>query len=729
MPPDNPPQFHHATSLRKVKFPPSSKTAIPILLLLLCATAALLALPLKTEAALTRTNHINQLLQDDTGTVSVTSNTFTPPSGSLLVVSFGIIVQGSIDISGMNVSGGNLTWTRRAGPNTSGGGGYIWMQEIWTAPVTNAAPMEITVSSSATVDGDGARVQLQAVSFQGYNQLNPIGGTASDATMATNGADSLTLSSIPAASSVVLASQYTLDNGVADTGKTPASDFTEVYEGPNSSGYGNLQMQVRGSSMSTTVGWDDVATNPSANVGSSFGLSIEIRGRSTVAKPPNNLGLVGYWSFNEGTGTQATDFSGNGNHGTFQGGALWGLGKRGASVVLDGTDDYVQTPSFSPGAAGTIALWFRSNDFSDTRRFFGTADDFETIFPTGSSPATLTGDLCGSDTIDSAASFHTGIWYHLVITWDDTGDTLTSYVNGTQDNQTNGSIDCTGLAGNFNIGWRPGAPTDERFSGAIDEVRVYSRALGAIEVAKLYGSGAVKFTTSSVNLQRGSALANGLVGHWTFDGPDTQATITDRSGQNNHGYFYNGSTSSAKVIGKLGQALRFAGDDDTIIIPNSGSVAESLPAMTVSAWFKTTVTGDMWLLSKQANSVAPGWSMFMQSGAAGRINFYADDGTNYHGKTTTARYDDGNWHHVAVALSGSGTTITMYIDGSPASVTTDSSGTMTGYSSGGSLILIGNALNNIPWNGLIDDVRVYNRALSPTEVAQLYNLGTVIIRP
>ena len=103
-----------------------------------------------------------------------------------------------------------------------------------------------------------------------------------------------------------------------------------------------------------------------------------------------------------------------------------------------------------------------------------------------------------------------------------------------------------------------------RVDGAIDEVRVYNRALSATEIAKLYGSGAVKVGASSVALQQGSTLANGLVGHWTFDSPDTRTTITDRSGQGNNGYFIGGATSSAKTNGKLGQALRFDGVDDFV---------------------------------------------------------------------------------------------------------------------------------------------------------------------
>ena len=107
----------------------------------------------------------------------------------------------------------------------------------------------------------------------------------------------------------------------------------------------------------------------------------------------------------------------------------------------------------------------------------------------------------------------------------------------------------------------PDGNTDP-FKGTIDEVRIYNRALSATEVAKLYGSGAVKTNASSANLDNGSSLERGLVGHWTFDGADVTTVVADRSGQGNNGYFIGGATLSAKVIGKLGQALRFDGADD-----------------------------------------------------------------------------------------------------------------------------------------------------------------------
>jgi hypothetical protein len=98
-------------------------------------------------------------------------------------------------------------------------------------------------------------------------------------------------------------------------------------------------------------------------------------------------------------------------------------------------------------------------------------------------------------------------------------------------------------------------------TGNLDDVRLYNRALSDAEIKQVYNLGQATQNTSSVNLQHGSSLASGLVGLWTFDGPDVTDKIYDRSGQGNNGYFIGGSTSSAKTIGKLGQALTFDGSN------------------------------------------------------------------------------------------------------------------------------------------------------------------------
>lgn len=73
------------------------------------------------------------------------------------------------------------------------------------------------------------------------------------------------------------------------------------------------------------------------------GLGAQTAHASVIQLQPNNIGLVGYWSFNEGTSTIAHDYSGHGNNGTLEGSTLpqWVPGKFGDALSFDGSTSYV----------------------------------------------------------------------------------------------------------------------------------------------------------------------------------------------------------------------------------------------------------------------------------------------------------------------------------------------------------------------------------------------------
>ena len=81
---------------------------------------------------------------------------------------------------------------------------------------------------------------------------------------------------------------------------------------------------------------------------------------SVLSKAPNNLGLVGYWTFNEGTSTVALDYSGNKNKGTLVNGPTWVNGKQGKALNCDGVDDYVSAPLDTANIV-TVSVWAKMN--------------------------------------------------------------------------------------------------------------------------------------------------------------------------------------------------------------------------------------------------------------------------------------------------------------------------------------------------------------------------------
>ena len=81
--------------------------------------------------------------------------------------------------------------------------------------------------------------------------------------------------------------------------------------------------------------------------------------------------LIGYWSFDEGSGEIARDGSGNGNDGTLENGTEWTAGKFGDAVQFDGTDDYVNVgnaDNLSITGDFTFSMWVKISEYPTSWR-------------------------------------------------------------------------------------------------------------------------------------------------------------------------------------------------------------------------------------------------------------------------------------------------------------------------------------------------------------------------
>jgi hypothetical protein len=263
-------------------------------------------------------------------------------------------------------------------------------------------------------------------------------------------------------------------------------------------------------------------------------------------------------------------------------------------------------------------------------------------------------------------------------------------------------------------------------------VRVYSRALSAQEVQNLYAQGVANAAHSNSSAGSGQAtapLSNGLVGYWTMDGSAINwatGKMTDTSGQGNTGSLVSMSTTTSPVTGKIGQALQFNGSNSYISASASASL-NNMSAITISAWIKPTAvngTTPPRILAKRTNG-GTGWWDF---GVDGSSTLFFD--VNY-SSTNLARNSAttvplNKWTHVVVAWTGSSSasSIKLYINGAEVSYGATTDGAGSRLSDSAYDVVVGNWKSaDRPFNGTLDDVRVYNRALSASEVQQLYNLG------
>lgn len=216
----------------------------------------------------------------------------------------------------------------------------------------------------------------------------------------------------------------------------------------------------------------------------------------------------------------------------------------------------------------------------------------------------------------------------------------------------------------------------------------------------------------------------GLIGYWTFDYANSgsisnnQTTgLKDSSGNNNNATSSNANgTGMAWVAGKVGSgAVSFDGVDDSIIAPRLG--LELTQQVSVAAWVNiNSWTANLNFLGYN-NSGTDGYSLQIRNvSCPAGIYLLLSSGAGT--ATGPANASCGSWHHVVGTYDGS--QIKIYMDG-VLQASNPYTSAMT-YSSGYLPFGIGGDSSRIRYlNGSLDDVRVYNRALSAAEIQAIYN--------
>ena len=213
--------------------------------------------------------------------------------------------------------------------------------------------------------------------------------------------------------------------------------------------------------------------------------------------------------------------------------------------------------------------------------------------------------------------------------------------------------------------------------------------------------------------------SNGLVGYWNGD-----ADGIDLSGHGNGGTLVNGATS---VLGKIGQAFSFDGNNDGVQIADSADF--DITDFTVAAWIKTTNAGNSrrWLIS-QYQPPDNFWGMTLLnnqlevcSRTSDGVFDFSGSCVAYNGQTL----NDGQFHHVAITREA-GVEVKWYIDGvnvKTQAIANASSFALNAEVFIGKLDPVTEAHfnTNESYNGLIDEARIYNRALSGSEIKHQAN--------
>jgi hypothetical protein len=209
-----------------------------------------------------------------------------------------------------------------------------------------------------------------------------------------------------------------------------------------------------------------------------------------------------------------------------------------------------------------------------------------------------------------------------------------------------------------------------------------------------------------VTLTVAPAAASGLVGAWGFDEP-SGASVTDASGRGNAGTIA-GATRTA--TGRFGGALTFDGINDWVTVADAASLRLTT-GMTVDGWVRPTANG-----TARWRTVA---IKERTGGLAYALYAYGDAGLpSGHAFTSAERWARAPsapalnaWTHLATTYDG--TTIRFYVNGVQVATQAQSGAIAAGT---GPLRIGGTAVWSEWYQGALDEIRVYNRALTAAEL-------------
>jgi hypothetical protein len=416
------------------------------------------------------------------------------------------------------------------------------------------------------------------------------------------------------------------------------------------------------------------------------------------------MGLMAHYPFDG----NADDVSGNGNHGTTQGVTLTS-GYRGdadGAYRFDGEDDYILVPdsdSLDLTTEATFALWVNV-DPEISYGVFGSPH----LFSKGATHGDLWADYAlklnetralFEITDDANApknavlpAIPEGRWVHLAVVYRDS--TATLYQDGvtvTQPISTHPVIRVSDQP--LYIGHRYTYNRAGRFEGAIDDLRIYNRALSKHEIANLAG----------------------LMAYYPFDG-----NADDASGSGNHGTAH-GATLTSDRLGAAHSAYHFDGADDYILVPDSNYLD-----LTTSATFAMCVNvdpeinygvyGNPHLFSKGATH-GDLWADYALKLNETRALFEITDDANAPKNAVLPAIPEGRWVHLAVVYRDS--TVTLYQNGI---TVTQPISTHPALRVSDQPLYIGHRYADESagrFEGVLDNLRIYNRPLSGAEIQHL----------
>lgn len=299
-----------------------------------------------------------------------------------------------------------------------------------------------------------------------------------------------------------------------------------------------------------------------------------------------------------------------------------------------------------------------------------------------------------------------GTWYHAAATYD--GSTFQAYFNGAT---VGSALSATGNL--LPLGLRVGdsvTPTGNPggFIGALDDLRIYNRLLTLNDIVTLYNS-----TASNLPAYLSAPPPTGLVGWYPFE-----ADGNDNSGNRYHAIV---TGTPLYVSGKVGNAVFFpnnAGSTQIHSLDVYGYAGLSYQApVSIAFWVNMSTFGaENGLVNIGSPASDQGIYVAYYNNANDKLTFWIHNGSWNTIAGNVAQLTTRTWYHIAISYTSGFSQI--YLNGQLLRTVTNITGNPTNVSA---LRIGGRISQNVSLCGCIDDVRVYNRIVTPGEIFDLYN--------
>jgi|GEM_PF-2397384 len=373
-----------------------------------------------------------------------------------------------------------------------------------------------------------------------------------------------------------------------------------------------------------------------------------------------------------------------------------------ASLSLDGTSGYATAPSTNLGNGFAVAAWVKVTSGTSTLETIAANSNSGLntagwrLYATGSTNATPgrlileTGN--GTSGIQVQTANNTlpyDTWAHIAVMIDRTSGQALIYVNGVDqtpagtartDFITTGPIQFGRMADNLNL-----------FKGSIDDIRIYPRLLTDTEIRVL--------------------AVGKLLAYWGFD-----STGNDGSGFGRAATLQNGAGYTTTCVrGTDSLNLDGLNSDATVAAFDVGNT------FSISMWARLTTSAASsrtLLTNSPGGSATNGFRLFVNSwtSADGRIIFETGNGTlGASAGTATGVFQINQWNHIAIVVNRTAGTANIYYNRQLVST----SNTIRPDFGTNLAFYIGRLVTSAPFQGQIDDLRIYNKLLSNTDIGAL----------